>query len=86
VSLPAEAIAHIAALVALAPQSERVTVDLEICIVVAPDGVSTPFELDTEAREMLLEGLDGIDLTLKLRDQIAAFRDRDRQLRPWIYL
>jgi len=86
VAIPPGAIAHIAALVALAPQSEQVTVDLERCVVVAPDGASTAFEIAGEAREMLLEGLDGIDLTLKSRDQIAAFRDEDRRLRPWIYL
>ena len=84
--IPAEAIAHIAALVALAPQTARVTVDLENCLVVAPDGVTTAFEIADEAREMLLEGLDGIDLTLKSRDRIAAFREGDQRLRPWIYL
>ena len=31
------------------------------------------FELDAEAREMLLEGLDAIDLTLKSRGAIEAF-------------
>jgi len=86
VPVPAEAIAHIAALVALAPQAKQVTVDLEQCVVVAPDGATTAFEIAEEAREMLLEGLDGIDLTLKSSERIAAFRVQDRQLRPWIYL
>ena len=86
VPLPAEAIAHIAALAASEPQSERVTVNLQTCVVTAPDGVTTPFQIDAEAREMLLEGLDGIDLTLKARDRITAFRDQDKLLRPWIYL
>src|SRR5204862_7932936 len=38
VPVSAEAIAHIAGLVALAPQSQRVTVDLEARVVIAPDG------------------------------------------------
>jgi len=36
--------------------------------------------------DMLLEGLDGIDLTLKSRAEIDAFVERDRRERPWIHL
>jgi 3-isopropylmalate/(R)-2-methylmalate dehydratase small subunit len=43
------------------------------------------FEIEAEAREMLVEGLDAIDLTLKQRTAIEAFRTRDRVARPWIY-
>ena len=46
---------------------------------------NTP-ELDDEPKAMLLEGLDAIDLTLKQRPAIEAFRARDRAARPWIYL
>jgi hypothetical protein len=35
---------------------------------------------------MLVRGLDAIALTLTMADTIAAFRDRDRGLRPWAYL
>lgn len=44
------------------------------------------FEIDPEAKMMLLEGLDAIDLTLKHADAIVAFQARDRALRPWVYL
>ena len=44
------------------------------------------FEIDPEAKMMLLEGLDAIDLTLKHRDAIAAWQTRDRAARHWIYL
>jgi 3-isopropylmalate/(R)-2-methylmalate dehydratase small subunit len=44
------------------------------------------FHIDDEARMMLLEGLDGIDLTLKHRDAIAAWQAADRKARPWVYL
>lgn len=44
------------------------------------------FEIDAEARTMLLEGLDAIDLTLKYRDAIAAWTADDRTARPWVYL
>jgi 3-isopropylmalate/(R)-2-methylmalate dehydratase small subunit len=86
VELAGEAITAIAEQVAAAPQDRRVTVDLVRCEVTAPGGAVTPFRLDAEAREMLLEGLDAIDLTLKRRSEIAAFRDADRRRRPWIYL
>ena len=44
------------------------------------------FTIDAEAKMMLLEGLDAIDLTLKHVDAIAAFHRRDRIARPWVYL
>jgi 3-isopropylmalate/(R)-2-methylmalate dehydratase small subunit len=44
------------------------------------------FAIDAEARAMLLEGLDVIDLTLKHRDAIAAWQAADRKARPWVYL
>ncbi|MDR6707255.1 MULTISPECIES: 3-isopropylmalate dehydratase small subunit [unclassified Novosphingobium] len=44
------------------------------------------FPIEAEARDMLLEGLDAIDLTLKSRPAIAAWTDADRVARPWIYL
>jgi 3-isopropylmalate/(R)-2-methylmalate dehydratase small subunit len=43
------------------------------------------FALDAEPREMLLEGLDIVDLTLKRRAEIALFRFADREARPWAY-
>ena len=51
-----------------------------------PGDLEFAFELDPESREMLLEGLDAIDLTLKHRDAIESFHARDRAQRPWIYL
>ena len=86
VELPGQVIGAIAADVAADPQARRVTVDLVNCTVTAPDGATTPFQIDVEAREMLLEGLDAIDLTLKRRTEVEAFREADRQRRPWIYL
>ncbi|HEY5754584.1 MAG TPA: hypothetical protein VIU34_02115, partial [Steroidobacter sp.] len=43
------------------------------------------FAIGAEAKAMLLEGLDGIELTLKHRARIAAFQEADRLARPWIY-
>ena len=44
------------------------------------------FAIDEEAKAMLLEGLDAIDLTLKHRQAIAAWTKADRAARPWVYL
>ena len=43
------------------------------------------FAIDEEAKAMLLEGLDAIDLTLKSRAAIDAWASSDRNVRPWIY-
>ena len=86
VRLPAPVIAAVAADVSVNPATRRVTVDLATQRVVSPDGSIYEFKIEPEAREMLLEGLDAIDLTLQSRDDIAAFESRDRTLRPWIYL
>lgn len=69
----------------LEAQTVSVTVDLERCVVVAPDGVEHDFTIDPIEREMLLTGADEIAITLKRRDEIEAFRERDRLARPWVY-
>ena len=61
------------------------TVDLETRVVVPPDGEPVAFDIDPARRTGLLEGLDDIGMTLKLEADIAAFQDRDRQARPWVY-
>ena len=80
VVLPAPAIA------ALAREAGPVTVDLEEMVVQLPDGFGFPFRLDAEAREMLLHGLDAIELTLRRAPEIAAFQQQDHNLRPWACL
>lgn len=84
VTLPSAQIAALAEFVAVDPAARQLEVDLEAQEVRAGDS-SHRFELESEAREMLLEGLDGIDLTLKHRADIDAFVARDRVQRPWIY-
>jgi 3-isopropylmalate/(R)-2-methylmalate dehydratase small subunit len=60
-------------------------VDLEGCTVAEPDGTAHEFTVPALEREMMLEGLDDIALTLKRADDIAAFQARDREARPWIW-
>lgn len=68
-----------------APADNQVTVDLEACMVTAPNGERHLFTMADADREMLLEGLDAIAMTLKRSDAIAAFEAADRGRRPWIY-
>jgi hypothetical protein len=64
----------------------EVEVDLEHEPVTAPDGLTFAFATPQKLREMLLNGLDEIDLTTRLGDSIALFRAIDREKRPWAYL
>ena len=84
VALAAEEVARLAEFVTADPSAHQLEVDLVTCEVRAGTRIKK-FELESEAREMLLEGLDGIDLTLKHRADIDAFVTRDRLERPWIY-
>jgi 3-isopropylmalate/(R)-2-methylmalate dehydratase small subunit len=73
VTLAKHAIANIA--------GREVTIDLP-----AQTVAGYRFEIDPEAKGMLVAGLDAIDLTLKHAADISAFHKRDRALRPWVYL
>ena len=44
------------------------------------------FDIDPDAKEMLLEGIDEIALTQRNAASIDTFERRDRENRPWIYL
>lgn len=62
------------------------TIDLPAQMVSDEAGGSRSFAIDEEAKAMLIGGLDAIDLTLRRRDRIEAFRAADRMARPWAYL
>lgn len=62
-----------------------VSVDLQLCQVISPGGQTYNFNVNNLYREMLLEGLDPIDATLRYESQIAIFQEKDRVNRPWIY-
>ncbi len=65
--------------------SGLVTVDLEKCQVTSPRKQVYPFTVNDIYRKMLLQGLDPIDATLQYESKIAAFQEKDRVNRPWIY-
>jgi len=80
VALPQDAIATLAQ-----EAPDAMTVDLVARKVRAASGAVWTFEIEDESRQMLLEGLDAIALTLLRRAEIEAFLDADCRRRPWIY-
>lgn len=63
----------------------EVTIDLA-AQTVSGNGQTYPFTIEAEPKEMLLGGLDVIDLTLKSLPAIEAWTAADRTARPWVYL
>ena len=61
------------------------SVDLEACHLIAPDGSIIPFEVDPTRRQALLQGLDDIELTLKDAALITDWQNADRLRRPWAW-
>jgi 3-isopropylmalate/(R)-2-methylmalate dehydratase small subunit len=51
----------------------EMTVDLERCTIVAPDGREVPFAFDETTRHRILGGLDDIAITLQHEDAIEAY-------------
>lgn len=80
--LPREAVEAIAAGFA---DGTPVTIDMPSCEVRMGLAVF-PFSMEDEARTMLIEGADAIELTLRHRAEIESFFARDAAVRPWIYL
>jgi 3-isopropylmalate/(R)-2-methylmalate dehydratase small subunit len=68
------------------PEKNRINVDLKTRSVVTSDGETYSFEIADGDREMLMEGLDAIAVTMRRDDEILAFLARDRLQRPWIYI
>jgi len=61
-----------------------VTVDLEAQEIHGPDGGVIKFDIDPFRKHCLLEGLDGVGLTLKKIDKIATYETRHTAEQPWL--
>jgi 3-isopropylmalate/(R)-2-methylmalate dehydratase small subunit len=84
--LPDERVQVLAALVEKDPENNQIKINLGECIVTGADQLTDAFDIAQTDREMLMEGLDAIAVTMKRDDEILAFLARDRLKRPWIYL
>lgn len=85
VELPIEQVSELARQMEAAKGRAEISVDLRDETVTAPDGTSFSFRAPRVLREMLLEGLDEVAVTLSRSTAIAAFRAQDRVKRPWAY-
>ena len=59
----------------LAMDGERLTVDLEECVVITPDGARHGFEIDGFARHCLLNGMDRLDFLLAQDEHIKRYEE-----------
>jgi len=60
------------------------TIDLEKQEIYGPDGGTVKFEIDPFKKHCLLNGLDGIGLTMEKADAIADFETKHHAARPWV--
>jgi len=81
IELPARTVEQLAELVT----AGEFTVSLEAEVIETPTRARIGFNVNSWRRRSLLEGLDAIDLSLTLIDQIEEFTRRDKAKRPWVY-
>ena len=86
VRLPEPAIQALRDSAGAAPAPGRITIDLQDTTVSAAAGLRFRFDIEPTYKEMLLRGLDAIDMTLQHQDMIDEFQSGDRQQRSWAYL
>ncbi|MEM6682917.1 MAG: 3-isopropylmalate dehydratase small subunit [Pseudomonadota bacterium] len=77
IELPDETIRSLAKTVEQDPRQEQLAIDLNACAVTTSDGTTHSFTIAPTHQEMLLEGLDSIDMTLKMLPDIEAFEATD---------
>jgi 3-isopropylmalate/(R)-2-methylmalate dehydratase small subunit len=75
---------EVVALSHLAMQGKSFTVDLQRQVIEV-DGRSLPFEIDPLRRDMLLQGLDEVGVTLLEDDIIRGWQAEDQIRRPWVW-
>ena len=61
-----------------------VTIDLERQEIRGPDGGVINFDIDPFRKHCLIEGLDGVGLTLKKEAEIETFEKKLEETQPWL--
>ena len=67
------------------PRRNQLEIDLENRVIAWKDGETLAFEFEPAHRQSLLQGLDGIAVTLRQASAIDEFEAADRTARPWVY-
>lgn len=86
VRLPESAIMKLSSPSGAATPSAPIAIDLQNSTVTASAGLSYRFDIEPVYRNMLLQGMDAIDMTLQHQDMIDEFQSGDRLQRSWAYL
>ena len=63
----------------------EITVDLERQVIEVPGMEPISFSIDARASNKLLQGVSDLDEMLQHSENVVAFRNQDRNRRPWIY-
>jgi len=67
------------------PAKNQIEIDLPRQTVSVADGTPYVFTIPRADKDMLVEGLDSVDLTLRRGGEIEAFERADHNVRPWAY-
>ena len=63
----------------------RLAVDLPSQTITTPDGEKIPFEIEDSRKNILLNGLDDISMTLQNEQDIQGFEASWKQKSPWLF-
>ena len=85
ITLPATEVASLAEEAAPGAPQAMFCVDVAAQTLLTPSGRSIPFSIPSFRLQQLLEGMDELDMTLKLQPEIAAFHASAAQRSPWLY-
>ncbi len=86
IKLPEENIAALAEYCMESPPANRIHINLVDTTVSSNAGDEFHFDIEAVHKEMLLQGLDAIDMSLKHSKAIEGFQAQDRKQRSWAYL
>lgn len=86
VRLPESAIMKLSSPSGAVTPSAPIAIDLQNSTVTGSAGLSYRFDIEPVYRNMLLQGMDAIDMTLQNQDLIDEFQSGDRLQRSWAYL
>ena len=86
IQLPRDTVMRLGEAILADPTHASLSVDLERQTLTDPKGAEIAFDYDPYRKQVLLEGLDDIGMTLKVAHFIDRFQAEDRERRPWIHL
>jgi len=66
------------------PATNRISIDIVAGVIRTAAGTTFPFTLAPRYRDMIVEGLDMVDTTLRMKDVIEEFERRHHAGLPWV--